>query len=535
VDINEQEPAFLKGQSARSGAEVSPIKIVANPDGSLQRAAMTQSALAKERRELREQQQRTLLEAIPKDLSRPWEDPLPEAGERHLAQARRPAPAAPARSRLRPACLRAAAERLPRARRSCAASAWAATRCRSGRPRRWARRRRSACATRARSRSSARACPSSSCATSWCRPWRRTRRAPARASALRGAALGPAMLRRRPCGDGTPSSRVRLPCPCRCRCRSAAVRAAVGLPAGCAGSVDGVLALRAPTRGGRARAAGAGGDRRDRERQDDADDAVPGGGRLHVARAHRLHAAAPRGRHEHRQARERGGRLPPGRGGAPAPAACHAAPATHAAPGGAAGRRARVPGLAARARRACLGAPAKKEGRARARRARAQVGYAIRFEDCTGPETVIKYMTDGMLLREALLDDRLSSYSVIMLDEAHERTIHTDVLFGLLKGIVQRRPDLKLIVTSATLDADKARARSAPAAPGALFAPPGHRPHPSLRRGPDALHGSRRRARAARSSPATSSAARSSRSRGARTRSRSCTPRRPRATTWTRR
>jgi HrpA-like RNA helicase len=62
-----------------------------------------------------------------------------------------------------------------------------------------------------------------------------------------------------------------------------------------------------------------------------------------------------------------------------------------------------------------------------------QVGYAIRFEDCTSPETVIKYMTDGMLLREALLDESLSSYAVIMLDEAHERTIHTDVLFGLLK------------------------------------------------------------------------------------------------------
>ena len=62
------------------------MKIVKNPDGSLQRAAMTQSALAKERRELREQQQRTLIEAIPKDLSRPWEDPLPEQGERHLAQ-----------------------------------------------------------------------------------------------------------------------------------------------------------------------------------------------------------------------------------------------------------------------------------------------------------------------------------------------------------------------------------------------------------------------------------------------------------------
>lgn len=62
-----------------------------------------------------------------------------------------------------------------------------------------------------------------------------------------------------------------------------------------------------------------------------------------------------------------------------------------------------------------------------------QVGYAIRFEDCTGPETVIKYMTDGMLLREALLDEKMSQYSVIMLDEAHERTINTDVLFGLLK------------------------------------------------------------------------------------------------------
>lgn len=60
--------------------------IVLSSAVAMQRAAMTQSALSKERRELREQQQRTLLEAIPKDLSRPWEDPLPEAGERHLAQ-----------------------------------------------------------------------------------------------------------------------------------------------------------------------------------------------------------------------------------------------------------------------------------------------------------------------------------------------------------------------------------------------------------------------------------------------------------------
>lgn len=84
-----------------------------------------------------------------------------------------------------------------------------------------------------------------------------------------------------------------------------------------------------------------------------------------------------------------------------------------------------------------------------------QVGYSIRFEDCTSPQTDIKYMTDGMLLRECLLDDKLSHYSVVILDEAHERTIHTDVLFGLLKEVVRLRKDFKLIVTSATLDADK--------------------------------------------------------------------------------
>ncbi|EWC45430.1 pre-mRNA-splicing factor ATP-dependent RNA helicase prp22 [Drechslerella stenobrocha 248] len=84
-----------------------------------------------------------------------------------------------------------------------------------------------------------------------------------------------------------------------------------------------------------------------------------------------------------------------------------------------------------------------------------EVGYTIRFEDCTSPETKIKYMTDGMLQREVLLDPDLKRYSVIMLDEAHERTIATDVLFGLLKKTIKRRPDLKLIVTSATLDAEK--------------------------------------------------------------------------------
>ncbi|KAL4222513.1 ATP-dependent RNA helicase dhx8 [Mactra antiquata] len=84
-----------------------------------------------------------------------------------------------------------------------------------------------------------------------------------------------------------------------------------------------------------------------------------------------------------------------------------------------------------------------------------EVGYTIRFEDCTSPETKIKYMTEGMLLRECLIDRDLSQYAVFMLDEAHERTVQTDVLFGLLKEAVKKRKDFKLIVTSATLDAVK--------------------------------------------------------------------------------
>lgn len=67
------------------------------------------------------------------------------------------------------------------------------------------------------------------------------------------------------------------------------------------------------------------------------------------------------------------------------------------------------------------------------------VGYAIRFEDCTSPETKIKYMTDGVLLRESLNDPDLEQYGAIIMDEAHERSLHTDVLFGILKKVCQRR------------------------------------------------------------------------------------------------
>ncbi|KAF8444238.1 P-loop containing nucleoside triphosphate hydrolase protein [Terfezia claveryi] len=84
-----------------------------------------------------------------------------------------------------------------------------------------------------------------------------------------------------------------------------------------------------------------------------------------------------------------------------------------------------------------------------------EVGYNIRFEDNTGPKTMLKYMTDGMLLREAMNDHNLSRYSCIILDEAHERTLATDILMGLMKEIAVRRPDLKIIIMSATLDAQK--------------------------------------------------------------------------------
>ncbi|KAA8595645.1 hypothetical protein FQN60_010936 [Etheostoma spectabile] len=84
-----------------------------------------------------------------------------------------------------------------------------------------------------------------------------------------------------------------------------------------------------------------------------------------------------------------------------------------------------------------------------------EVGYAIRFEDCTSEKTLIKYMTDGILLRESLRESDLDHYSAVIMDEAHERSLNTDVLFGLLREVVSRRTDLKLIVTSATMDSDK--------------------------------------------------------------------------------
>ncbi|KAH6688301.1 P-loop containing nucleoside triphosphate hydrolase protein, partial [Plectosphaerella plurivora] len=84
-----------------------------------------------------------------------------------------------------------------------------------------------------------------------------------------------------------------------------------------------------------------------------------------------------------------------------------------------------------------------------------EVGYTIRFDDVSSAATRIKFLTDGLLIREALMDPLLSKYSVIMVDEAHERSISTDILLGLLRKIMKRRPELRIIISSATLQAEE--------------------------------------------------------------------------------
>ncbi|CAI5481585.1 unnamed protein product [Closterium sp. Yama58-4] len=285
IELNEDEPAFLRGQT-RASIDVSPVKIVKNPDGSLQRAAMTQSALAKERRELREQQQRSMLDSIPKDLNRPWEDPMPESGERHLAQ------------ELRGVGL--AAYDMPE--------------------------------------------------------WKKD-------------AFGKAPTFGQRSKLSMQEQRQSLPI---YKLKNELIQAV---------NENQVLVVIGETGSGKTT----------QMTQYLAEAGYTSKGRIGCTQPRRVAAMSV----AKRVAEEFGCRLGE------------------------------------------------------------EVGYAIRFEDCTSPETVIKYMTDGMLLREILVDEDLSSYSVIMLDEAHERTIHTDVLFGLLKDLLGRRKDMRLIVTSATLDAEK--------------------------------------------------------------------------------
>jgi HrpA-like RNA helicase len=83
-----------------------------------------------------------------------------------------------------------------------------------------------------------------------------------------------------------------------------------------------------------------------------------------------------------------------------------------------------------------------------------EVGYSIRFEDRFSPRTKIKFVTDGVLLRECMGDKELSQYDIIILDEAHERSLQTDILMGLLRQLQERRPSLRIVVMSATLQID---------------------------------------------------------------------------------
>ncbi|EPC00474.1 RNA helicase [Litchfieldella anticariensis FP35 = DSM 16096] len=84
-----------------------------------------------------------------------------------------------------------------------------------------------------------------------------------------------------------------------------------------------------------------------------------------------------------------------------------------------------------------------------------QVGYQVRFTDHTGDRTLVKLMTDGILLAETQHDPDLSRYEAIIIDEAHERSLNIDFLLGYLKRLIVRRPDLKIIITSATIDVDR--------------------------------------------------------------------------------
>lgn len=288
IELNEDEPAFLQGQTKMS-LNLSPIKVVKNPDGSLQRAALTQSALAKERRELKEQQQRAVMDSAPKDLGRTWNDPLAAPGERMLSQELAGIGAAPPEIE----------------------------------------------------------------------EWR------AQSMAQGGTSTG---YRTKP-NQSIKEQRESLP---MYLFKDAFLQSMRDHQ---------ILIVIGETGSGKTT----------QMPQYLAEAGYTAKGRIGITQPRRVAAMSV----AKRVAEEFGCRL----------------------------------------------------GQ--------EVGYTIRFEDCTSQDTMIKYMTDGMLLRECLIDTTVNNYSVIMLDEAHERTIHTDVLFSLMKKAATLRPELKLIVTSATMEAEK--------------------------------------------------------------------------------
>ncbi|KNC75719.1 ATP-dependent RNA helicase DHX8 [Sphaeroforma arctica JP610] len=286
IEMNEVEPAFLSGQTRISAANMSPIKVVKNPDGSLQRAAMTQTALAKERRDLREAQKVAEEDVLVKDLSKPWEDPSAQMGDRQLAMQVKGSMGGPAE--------------MPE--------------------------------------------------------WKKS-------------VIGKNPTYGKVTSMNIVEQRKSLPI--------------YGLRDQLLQAIDEnqVMVVIGET----------------------------GSGKTTQMTQYMMENGY----------------------GINGKIAC------------------------TQPRRVAAMSVAKRVSEEVGCRLGTDVGYTIRFEDCSSPETKIKYMTDGMLLREILIDPKLTQYAAVMIDEAHERTIHTDVLFGLLKKLVKRRPDMKLIVTSATLDAEK--------------------------------------------------------------------------------
>lgn len=287
IELCEDEPLFLKGQ-ARHALDLSPIKVVKAPDGTMNRAALSGAALAKERKELRQSEVNAEYDSVPKDINKPWLDPMPEPGERNFAQD------------LRGSALSGKAGQVPE---------WKAN------------------------------------------------------------TFGKATTYGRITDLSMQQQRESLPI---FKLRQQLVDAVRN---------NQILVVVGDTGSGKTT----------QMTQYLAEEGFTTNGRIGCTQPRRVAAMSV----AKRVAEEVGCRL----------------------------------------------------GQ--------EVGYTIRFEDCTSPETRIKYMTDGMLMRECLVDSTMSQYSVIILDEAHERTVNTDVLFGLLKQATKKRKDLKIIVTSATLDAEK--------------------------------------------------------------------------------
>ncbi|CRG99163.1 pre-mRNA-splicing factor ATP-dependent RNA helicase PRP22, putative [Plasmodium relictum] len=285
IEVNEREPSFLKGQTTKAGAKLSPIEIIVNAEGSLARAITTTSALAKERKEQKQNEQNAIFDSIPKDISRPWEDPKPNLGERTIAEA-----------------LKNIGKNydLPE--------------------------------------------------------WRKI-------YMNNNISVG--------VKNSLPLNEQRLKLPIY-KLKDDLMKAI---------QKNNVLIVIGETGSGKT-------------------------------------TQIPQYLHE----------------------------ANYTANG--------IIGCT-QPRRVAAMSIAKRVSEEFGCILGQEVGYSIRFDDCTSNDTIIKYLTDGMLLRETLSDTMLTKYSFIILDEAHERTISTDILFCLLKDVVRKRSDFKLIVTSATLDAEK--------------------------------------------------------------------------------